>query len=287
VLEKPDSFTRLFRLQLSIERPPIPHEHGAWVILYAPAIITLAITRLFLPLPSLLLIVAVTGIFLARHAAGLVIRRRAKGGTGFWLGVYLVAVAVSVSTLLLIYQRYALLQVGMAVLSLFVAHTMLSVWPSRRRLDRSVLGEILAVGALAMTAPAAYAVVHGVINNQAWHIWAACVLYFSSSVFYVKMLLSAGKVKGNLGWHQRWSLGRDNVIYHLLLLLIVLAAAPQIGGWRGLLILVAYAPILLRAFIGWAKLSHRLPPLKRVGFAETFYSLWFAGFFIAAFYVRL
>lgn len=276
---------RPLRSGLRIGRPPIPHEHGAWVILYAPAIIALAVARPFLPLPSLLLIVAATGFFLARHAAGLLIRKRGKEGTGFWLGVYLVIAAAGTAPLLLAYQRLALLHVGLAVLALFVIHALLSVWPSRKRLDRSVWGEILAVGALAMTAPAAYAVARGALEVTAWYLWAACVLYFSSSVFYVKMLLAAGTVRGEPGWRERWSLGRNNVIYHVLLLLIVLTAASQIGGWSGALAAVAYAPILLRAFRGWTRLSNRLPPLKRVGLAETFYSLWFTGFLIAALYV--
>lgn len=32
--------------------------------------------------------------------------------------------------------------------------------------------------------------------------------------------------------------------------------------------------------------SNKLPPLKRVGLAETFYSLWFAVFFIASLVVH-
>lgn len=276
---------RSLRSSLRIGRPPIPHEHGAWVILYAPAIITLAVARPFLPIPALLFIVAITGLFLARHAVGLLIRKRAKEGTSFWLGVYLVAAAASTTPLLFVYQRLALLQVGLGVVALFVIHVLLSAWPSRRRLDRSVWGEILAVGALAMTAPGAYAVARGILEVVAWYLWAACVLYFSSSVFYVKMLLAAGKMRGEPGWRERWNLGRDNVIYHVLLLLIVSVAAAQIGGWSGVLVAVAYAPILLRAFGGWARLSNRLPPLRRVGFAETFYSLWFTGFLVAALHV--
>ena len=50
--------------------------------------------------------------------------------------------------------------------------------------------------------------------------------------------------------------------------------------------MLAYIPALVRAFAGWAALSNRLPSLKRVGFGETFYALWFTGCFLAALLVN-
>src|SRR5581483_11988835 len=105
---------------LRLGRPPIPHEHGAWVILYAPLFIALAATPPFALAPSLLLVLAVTGLFLAREAAG--------------------------RPLLRSYRRLALLHVGLLVVGLFALHALLLLWPARKRLDRSQWGEILGVG---------------------------------------------------------------------------------------------------------------------------------------------
>jgi hypothetical protein len=265
-----------------LSRPPIPHEHGAWVILYAPLLITLAVVPPFRLAPSLLLLLAVTGLFLSREAAGLLIRRRGRAGTAFWLGVYLILALAGALPLFLVYHRLALLPVGALVVLLFALHARLLVWPARRRLDRSQWGEILAAGALALTAPAAYVVARGTLDSRAWVLWACCTLFFSSSIFFVKMLLGAGKVRGDFGWPERWRVGRDNLLYHLLLAVSVAALALLRGGESGVLAAVAYVPVLARAFKGWATLSNRLPPLKRVGAGETVYSLWFIGFIIAA-----
>ena len=72
-----------------IGRPPIPHEHGAWVILYAPLVLGFGASGVFAPVRWLLLIIAVTGLFLAREAAGLILRGRGKAGTGLWLALYI------------------------------------------------------------------------------------------------------------------------------------------------------------------------------------------------------
>jgi hypothetical protein len=49
-------------------------------------------------------------------------------------------------------------------------------------------------------ASAAYAVSRGQVEGIGWRLWAACFLYFSSAVFFVKMLLAAVKMKGYFGW---------------------------------------------------------------------------------------
>jgi hypothetical protein len=264
------------------ESPPIPHEHGAWVILYAPLVIALAVARPFAPGPAFLLLLAVTGAFLARNVAGLLIRRRGERRLERWLALYLALHADGALPLFLVYRRFALLPVGLLAALLFALHARLSVWPSRRRLDRSQWGENLAVGALALTAPAAYVAARGALDGVAWCLWAACTLFFSSSIFFVKMLLAAVKVRGAFLPRDRWNIGRDNLVYHLLLAGIVMFLAARIGGWSGTLALLAYVPVIARALVGWAALSNWLPPLKRVDLAETFYSLWFTAFFLAA-----
>jgi hypothetical protein len=54
------------------------------------------------------------------------------------------------------------------------------------------------------------------------------------------------------------------------------------GGPGAILVTLAYLPALWRALRGWTTLSNKLPPLKRVGIAETCYALWFTSFLLAA-----
>jgi hypothetical protein len=263
-----------------MSRPPLPHEHGAWVILYAPVAITIGALGPGGWLPTLLLLAAITGIFLGRHALGLLLRRRGEPATWFWLGIYLALTAAGALPLFWVYHRWDLLVIGALAAGLFAVHTLLLLLPTRKRLDRSQWGEILSVGALALTAPAEYIVMNGHLDGMAWCLWATCTLFFSSSVFFVKMLLAAVKVKGLFGWRQRWRVGRDNVLYHLLMTVVIVGVTLVHGGRGALLALCAFLPVLLRAGYGWICLSRVPPPLRRVGLGETVYALWFSIFFI-------
>lgn len=269
----------------SIDRPALPREHGAWVILYAPALITMAGLWPVAITPCLLLLLAITGIFLGRNAIGLVMRKRAESGTKFWLTIYLIMAVVGTVPLLLLYHRSDLILVGGLAAVLFGIHATLLLTPSRKRLDLSQWGEVLSVGALALTAPAAYAVAVGHLGVMAWCFWFSCLLYFSSSIFFVKMLLKTVKIKGKFGWRQRWQVGRDNVIYHALVILIVVSVTLVQRDLGAILSIMAYLPVVARAFKGWLTLTNKLPALKCVGVGETLYSLWFIGFFLASFRV--
>jgi hypothetical protein len=263
-------------------RAPIPREHGAWVILYAPLVIAFATAPRFSLLPSLLLVVAVTGAFLARNAAAILIRKRAKEGTALWLGIYLTLCIAGGAPLVLAYERRSLLLIAAAVAGLFGIHAALSLIPSRKRLDRSCAGELLAVAALTSTAPAAYAVSTGAIDGLAWCLWTACLLFFGSGILHVEMHLSAAKVRGEFTQRDRWRCGGASLVYHVALLIGIGLLASRMANQAGALTWLAYLPVILRGVIGWSKLTNKLPSLKRVGIMESAYALWFAALFIAA-----
>ena len=68
----------------------------------------------------------------------------------------------------------------------------------------------------------------------------------------------------------------------LLPVLTLLAGLlPRVGGLTAALLAVAWAPGVIRAFVGWAQLSGTMPPLRRTGRRELFYGLWFTTFFAA------
>ena len=272
--------TSSFRLRMG--PLPIPHEHGAWVILYAPLLIALATAAALSLAPALFLILAVTGIFMMREAAGLLMRRRGKPGTPFWLAVYTALFAAGAVPLLVYGFGRALAPIGIAVFALFILHSLLLLWPARKRLDRSQWGEILGVASLALTAPAGYVIAHGRLDRTAWLLWIVCTLFFNSAIFFVKMVLAAAKIKRDFNFQTRLKIGRDHLLYHALLFVAVIVTAAHLGARAGILLAVAFTPILIRAFYGWTRLSNRLPPLKIAGILETVYSLWFAGFLLAA-----
>lgn len=265
---------------LSIPRPPLPREHGAWIILFAPMVIGFSVTRAVAPLLWLLLTLTITGAFLAREAASLLLRKRGKPGVRGWLAVYLLAMACGGLSLLVLTRSIALPGIGLLTGALFGLHSCLML---RQRQDRSQWGEILGVAALTLTAPAAFAATQRALDTTAWLLWIGCVGYFSSGIFYVKMWLAAAKAKAIWNDSVRRQIGRDNLLYHLLLTLAVVACSLFLPWRAGLALVVAYFPVLYRGLTGWAALSPSLPPLKRLGMLETLRALWFALFFVLVF----
>lgn len=261
-----------------IGRPPVPHEHGAWVILYCSLLLGFGAAAGAAPLRWLLICLAVTGAFLAQEAAGLLVRRRGKPGTGFWLGVYLALCLTGAVPLLAVYHVTSLLLIGVLAALLFGIHSLLRL---HKRLDRSQWGEILGVSALTLTAPAAYAAATGTLHSVAWLVWVACLLYFSSGIFTVKMYLNAVRAKHDWSNARRSDIGRDALQYHLLLTVLLLVAAFRLSGNERCWLLAAYLPALVRAFRGWAHLTPVLPSLKRVGMQEALLALWFMGCLLA------
>lgn len=265
--------------RVRIGHPPIPHEHGAWVILYCSLLLGFGAAAVVAPMQWLLLTSAVTGAFLTREAASLLLRRRGKTGTGFWLGVYLTFSLGGGLPLLFYYRVASLLLFGALAVLLFGIHSLLLL---RERLDRSQWGEVLGVGALTLAAPAACTLAMGRLNSEAWLLWVACLLYFSSGVFTVKMYLNAARAKREWNETRRREIGRDTLQYHLLLAGALIFAALRIGVGQSGWIIAAYLPALIRALRGWARLTPVLPPLKRVGLQEALLAVWFTGCLLAA-----
>ena len=263
-----------------IGAPPIPHEHGAWMMLYAPLAIGLIAFRPVPLWPALWLVLAVTGAFMAQNAVGLLLRRRVSPGAGFWLAVYAGVCALSGGCLLLGYGLMELLWLGIPPLLLFGGQA----WLRRSanwRLNRSQFGEIAAIGVFALTGPAAHIVARGELAEPAWAVWGSCVFFFTSSVFYVRMRVEGTRFKEGLGLKERWQAGRGLVVYHLSLgiALIFWMGKGEVGS--SLPIAIAFVPALIRGLGGFVRLSNQLPSLKRIGLLEIAYSLWFCLWLIA------
>jgi hypothetical protein len=94
------------------------------------------------------------------------------------------------------------------------------------------------VSALALTAPAGYAVMRGTLDGSAWLLRMACTLYFSGGIFHVKMWLEAAKHKQDWDAQSRWRIGRDHFLYHTLLGIAVFLAAFRLPSASAILFLL-------------------------------------------------
>jgi len=253
---------------------PLPREHGAWVMLYAPVIIAAFRIGSVSFTPFLLLLCVITGAFLSRHAAELVLRGKGDDKTKIWLFFYLLITFLSGGSLMLRDDFRGLWMIFCAAMILFALHAWLSVIPSRKRLDRTVWGELLGIAALCLTGPATWIVCTTHAPFESWLEWGACLLFFGSGIFHVKMLLESGKLaKQNTPEMYQRIVGPSR-LYHLLVIPLALLPVCFVGA-RGLWIAISFLPVTYRAWKGILHPSYRIPPLRKVGYMETLYSVWF------------
>jgi len=261
---------------------PMPREHGAWVVLYAPMVIGIALARPFAPLAQFFLLLAVTGAFLAREPAVQLMKGRERERSTFWLGVYGGILLLGAVPLLMTGARAGLLIIGALAALVFGTHSVLQLIPARKRLDRSQAGEVISVFGLTLTAPAAFVAANGAFDGYAGCVWIICALYFAGGIFNVKANLTAVRLKRPLTSADRFRVGALNLLFHaglLAMTLWFLVTFRTFGAW---MLLLAYLPAVARSVFDTRNLSHRLPPMKKLGWREAALSVWFVACVIVA-----
>jgi hypothetical protein len=253
--------------------PPMPAEHGAWVVLSVPILVTW-IAFPPSPLPAALLVLSVAAAWLAQStapAAG-----RGVGSSRQWLTAELMVLAAAGLALLLGWRLWPLVPLGVLAAVFAGAHLWMRGKVIQRRLDRSEPGELIGVVGLCLTAPAAYVVSRGRLDENAAVVFAACTLFFFSGVLFVQMLLKRLRAR-SLPGASRWGVARNVAIYHggLAILLAILPAVLPVR--TSLLVVAAFAPALVRAMWGIARYkSQGVPSFKKIGVMESVYAAWFA-----------
>ncbi len=260
---------------------PLPHEHGAWIMLLAPILLAAGTLHPSAFGAELLLALTAVALFLARNAGAMALRPRDRLRGTFWTAVYLTAAALVGAPLCQPANR-ELLKVAALALLLLAIHSALLLAPDRRRWDRSQWGELVGAAALTLTAPAACVVAGQPLDGLAWCLWIASALFFGSGVCTVKMALAAAKERRELSAADRWRISRVTLVYHALLLAAIAAAGAHLGPIHGALAIAAYAPALVRTAISVRRLGPRLPNLRAAGIREALYTVWFVALFLAA-----
>ncbi|MCS6816627.1 MAG: YwiC-like family protein [Blastocatellia bacterium] len=257
-------------------RLKLPKEHGAWAMLYVPlAIGTLAAEGERRPV--LWLGLAVTFLFIARESVLAWWRARRRGQraesartlTLIYLGLALVFGA----PLLLEYRLFGLIPLAIGAMGLLFVNAEQAV----RLEDRTILGELLAILGLTMTAPAAHYAIRREWEPMAVGLWGVSALYFASSVFYVKLRVQAAYGRSP---ERRERARRQCAIYHAFLIIALLGLA--FTHRMGVFLAIAFAPALGRALRHVVRPAERVD-LRRVGLAEIANALVFLIFAALAF----
>jgi hypothetical protein len=158
-----------------------------------------------------------------------------------------------------------------------------NLWLVSRRQELSVVGELAGIVGLALGAPMAYYVASGQLDGTAIALWFINVLYFGSTVFYVKLkvrqqprLLVPNRLSERLV-KAKACLAYQTIALTLIILLVTLRQAP-------LLTPLALAPATLKMLYGvWHWQDKKSLNMVRLGVAEIFHAVAFAGLVIVAF----
>lgn len=254
----------------------IPKEHGAWAMLYVPLLLGASAAGAW-SIRILWLAIAATAFLFAREAALAWWRARLPGrdpGNAFRMLLLYLALAAAAGLELILSERLW----GLAPLGAVAAA--LAAWHARqvaRREERTVATELVGIAGLTLTAPAAHYAALGRWETTGLWLWTASAAYFTSSIFYVKLrvLTAYPKEPREFARIRRWCW-----FYHAALALA--AGLLVASGAVPVLVLPAYAPILLRAFWHLWRPAPRLV-LKRIGVLEILYSAIFLLFAALAF----
>lgn len=167
-------------------RPVISPEHGVYVVLAVSFLIGAAAAQAWTWVTTLALVCAFCG-FQAEHPLVLQIKQRKSWKPRFlvWGGLYGSLTGFSAlglyglqgwgwSPLLVIY--------GAATIALLI--DAIAVF---RRGQKSIINELITFAAVCLAAPLAYVATTGILTPTVWGLWALCSLYFSSTIFTVKL----------------------------------------------------------------------------------------------------
>jgi hypothetical protein len=255
----------------------LPREHGAWAMFYIPFLIGILVGKV-INFQVLLLLIAATALFISRESLLVVWRSKARNrlnGKALCLLVGYVVIAISGGAILVFqYGFWLLLVTGIPGLLLL----MFNGHQSSKREDRTFLTETLAICGLTLSAPAAHYVGSGSWGATTWWLWVCSILYFTSSVFYVKFRVALHHGKSP---DYRKLVARASLLYHLTLaaLFLTLITIGILRFW----VIPAYLPVIARSVV------HNFSPptsldLRKIGMTEMGYSILFLIFTVLTFW---
>ena len=220
-----------------------------------------------LRIPELFL--AATGCFLARRpllAWARALHWRKPAGDSPRLALIYLAVGAVAGALLIFPNRLWYLAALAIVAALILA---VNTWQGVVREDRTFLGEFTAIAGMTLTGPAAYYTSTLRLDFTALLIWLLSLLYFLSSVVYVKLRVSAAHERhhGDTARFQFVCAG-----YHALLLGVL--GLLRIQHFIGTLAALGFIPVIARALWFTAR-PHRHLNMQRIGWSEVVFSLLF------------
>ncbi|MBF6613344.1 MAG: YwiC-like family protein [Chloroflexi bacterium] len=269
-------------LRLRLGAPYVPNDHGAYAMLLVPMLLGFIVGAVRgvaansnPPVTFTLFALSLICLFFASEPLSIAFKPRvstpARRRALLWLGIYLLAAGLAGAPLLFIGKLWALgwfLAPAAALMLLFLVAVKL-------RKQRSLGMRLPGIVGLTLSAPAAYYIATGTLDETAWGLSAACSIYFAGTLFNVRAWFEANKQKkGGIDTPRLPAWLVASILTYLVVGALIIWACALLGAlpWWSF---AAFVPSLLRA--GWT--LWRTPvqlPIKTVGLIEFAQSFLFA-----------
>ncbi|MBD2017802.1 YwiC-like family protein [Microcoleus sp. FACHB-53] len=232
-------------------RPTLSHEHGVYVVLLVSFLTGAALAQAWKLATTLALVCAFFG-FQAEHPIVVQIKQRRSLKPRFlvWGGLYS---AVSLAIAFWLYLSFPiLLWLYLGAVTALVVDAVSVL----HREQKSIFNEFITFAAVCLCAPLAYAATTGTISATAMGLWVLNTLYFSSTIFTVKLRKP-----------KRSSIV-PGVVYHAIAIFII--TPLYYFGWLPLIAALAFGLALLKfGLIAWNQEWYRTAKIQWVAMLET------------------
>ncbi|MDM5226614.1 YwiC-like family protein [Cytobacillus sp. NJ13] len=206
-----------------------PKQHGAWAMLILPFWLGAAASDIIWShIPFFLGWIL---LYLATYPGLLLFKRKRMAFYAKWTSIYLVPAILLLLIPLLV--RPSIIIFGLLMIPFFIINARYS---SKNR-DRALGNDFSAICAFSIAGLASSYLPHGEITPLAWTVFAASILFFAGSTFYVKSMI---REKKNISF--KWI----SWIFHAAVPILWLLA----GGW---IVSAAFLPSLFRSIAFYGK----------------------------------
>jgi YwiC-like protein len=249
----------------------IPREHGAWGLLLVPLFtgVAVGLASAHRAWPLLVFTTATLSLFWLRTplesligTGSLTAHTSGERWTALIASLCLGAVSVACLTGLMWNGRNSgLLFLGAATAFAFVAQAVLRKFGHKARMAAQLVGTV----GLTCTAPAAYYIGTGRLDERAFVLWAANWIFAGNQIHFVQLRIRAARAAT---FSEKFDRGR----FFFLAQPVLLGALIFASRWRVLppLVIIAFAPALVRGTqwffrkpesldvrqLGWSEMKH-------------------------------
>jgi len=232
-------------------RPTFSPEHGVYVVLLVSFLTGAAAAQDWTLATTLALVCAFCG-FQAEHPLVLQLKQRRSIKPRFlvWGGLY---AGGSLAIALWLYLSHPLLLwIYLGAIAAFVV----DAFSVLHREQKSVVNELITFAAVCLSALLAYAATTGTISTSVMGLWALNTLFFSSSIFTVK--LRKPKTSSVI----------PGVVYHAIATVIIFALYWL--GWLSPVTALAFGVALVKfGIVAWNQQWYRTTKIQYVAMLET------------------